>query len=89
MAAGATGDWADEDGKLACRQSGTWLFVSPSEGMRLFDASSGQVVLYRGGWQRPVAPADPGGGTTVDSEARTAISALITALADAGIFPSP
>ena len=88
VASAATGEWAGEDGKLACRQSGAWLFVSPSEGMRLFDASTGQVILYRGGWQRPAAPAEPSGGTTVDSEARAAISALIAALADAGVFPA-
>ena len=56
--------------------------------MRLFDASTGQVILYRGDWQRPAAPAEPSGGTTVDSEARAAISALIAALADAGVFPA-
>ena len=89
VAPAATGDWAGEDGKLACRQSGTWLFAAPSEGMRLFDSSTGQVVLYRGGWQRPATPAEPSGGTTVDAEARTAISGLIAALVEAGVFPTP
>ena len=65
------------------------LFAAPSEGMRLFDSSTGQVVLYRGGWQRPVTPAEPSGGTTIDAEARTAISGLIAALVEAGVFPTP
>jgi hypothetical protein len=89
VAAGATGDWLGQDGKLACRQSGTWLFVSPSAGMRLFDSSTGQVLLYRSGWERPATPAEPSGGTTVDAEARTAISGLIAALVGAGVFPAP
>jgi hypothetical protein len=57
--------------------------------MRLFDSSAGQVLLYRGGWQRPAAPPEPSGGATVDAEARTAISGLIAALVEAGVFPSP
>ena len=89
VASAATGEWAGEDGKLACRQSGTWLFASPSQGMRLFDSSTGQVLLYRGGWERPATPAEPSGGSTVDAEARTAISGLIAALVEAGVFPAP
>ena len=85
---GATGEWTGEDGKLASRQSGNWLFTTPSEGMQLFDRSTGQMILYRSGWQRPAAPILPSGGTVVDAEARTAIADLITALVDAGIFPS-
>jgi hypothetical protein len=88
VAAGATGEWEGEDGKLAAFQSGTWLFVEPNDGMRLFDRSTEQTLLYRGGWQRPAAPAEPDGGTTVDAEARAAIAGLIAALAEAGVFPS-
>jgi hypothetical protein len=88
VSAGASGDWSGEDGKLAAYQSGTWLFVQPNDGMRLFDRTTGQVLLYRGGWQRAAAPAEPSAGSTVDAEARTAIADLIAALVDAGVFPS-
>jgi hypothetical protein len=88
VAASATGEWSGEEGKLAAFQSGTWLFAAPAEGMRLFDRESGQILLYRGGWERPAAPAEPSGGSTVDAEARTAIAGLIAALVEAGIFPS-
>jgi hypothetical protein len=57
--------------------------------MRLFDSSTGQVLLYRGAWERPATPAEPSGGSTVDAEARTAISGLIAALVAAGVFPAP
>jgi hypothetical protein len=87
VAASATGDWTGQDGQLAARQAGNWLFVAPSEGMRLFDRSTGQILLYRGGWQRPPAPAAPSGGSVIDAEARAAIADLVTALAEAGIFP--
>lgn len=88
VASGATGEWAGEDGKLAARQAGNWLFVAPNDGMRLFDRATGQVLLFNGGWQRPAAPALPGGGSVIDAEARTAIAGLVTALVGAGVLPS-
>jgi hypothetical protein len=88
VASGATGDWIGEDGKLASRQMGNWLFTAPRDGMRLFDRATGQMLLYRGGWQRPATPSLPSGGSVIDTEARTAIADLVTALAAAGIFPS-
>ena len=87
VAAAATGDWAGADGQIAARQSGNWLFAAPRDGMRMFDRSTGQMLLYRGGWQRPAAPAAPAGGTTVDTEARAALADLIAALASAGVLP--
>jgi hypothetical protein len=88
VGAGATGAWASEDGKLASYQAGNWLFTTPNDGMHLYDRSTGQTLLYRGGWQRPAAPAAPTGGATVDAEARAALAALVSALAAAGIFPA-
>lgn len=88
VAGSATGEWAGQDGKLASRQSGNWLFVTPGDGMRLFDKATGQILLYRGGWQRAASPALASGGTVVDAEARTAIADLVTALRQAGVFAS-
>ncbi len=59
----------------------------PRDGLRLLDRSTGQLMLYRGGWTVATAPASPSGGATVDAEARAAIAELIAALADAGILP--
>jgi hypothetical protein len=56
--------------------------------MRVFDRGTGQILLYNDGWQRPAAPAEPSGGSTVDTEARAAIASLIAALGEAGVFPS-
>jgi hypothetical protein len=88
VASGATGEWAGEDGKLASRQAGNWLLTTPREGMRLFDRSTGQLLLFRDGWRRPAAPTISGSGDVVDVEARAAIADLVTALIEAGIFPS-
>jgi hypothetical protein len=86
--ASPTGDWTGQAGKLACRQSGVWLFVTPKDGMHVLDRSSGQERLYFGSWKAPTAPAAPIGGTTVDAEARAAIASLITVLRQAGVLPA-
>lgn len=87
VGASPTGAWAGQAGKIACRQSGNWLFVAPLDGMHVLDKSNGQTKLFRGTWQSPDAPASPSGGSTVDTQARTAIDAIVTALRQAGIFP--
>ena len=82
----ATGAWAGEDGKIACYQEGNWIFVAPRDGVCVLNRATGQQMLYFGGWQTPVAPAVPSGGTTVDTQARATITSLITALQTAGIL---
>jgi hypothetical protein len=57
--------------------------------MRVLDRSTGQDIRYVSDWQRPVAPAAPSGGTTVDAEARTAIADLVAALETGGFFAAP
>lgn len=83
----ASGDWLHKDGLLACRQAGNWLFVVPRDGMRLLDRSTGQIILFNGGWHAPAAPGSPTGGSTIDAEARAAIDNLIAALQLAGVLP--
>ena len=84
----ATGAWSGQDGKIASYQSGTWLFLQPVEGMHAFDRSTGSFVLFDGIWKSASAVSDPSGGTTIDAEARNAISALIASLVETGILPS-
>ena len=82
----ATGIWSGMDGRLAGYVAGDWAFADPVEGMRVWDRETGQSIVFAGGWQRVSAPALPGGGSTVDEEARTAIVNLIETLRNAGIF---
>lgn len=85
-----TGAWADEAGKLACRQLGNWLFLVPRDGLSVLNRATGQIIRRVGGtWIAPTAPAAPTGGTTVDSELRTAFTGLVAALSIAGIFATP
>jgi len=55
--------------------------------MRVFDRSAAQIILFNATWQAPAAPASPTGGSTIDSEARAAIDALIIQLKASGVFP--
>ena len=87
VAASATGAWAGQDGNIACRQGGNWLFIVPRDGLRILDRSTGQDRRFFASWQIPAIPLEPTGGSIVDSEARTALSALLGALRTAGIFP--
>jgi hypothetical protein len=87
VATGATGDWAGHAGEIACREAGAWLFVTPRDGIRILNKATGQQMFYRTGWQAPSTPAAPSGGTTIDTQARTAINALIAALKTSGILP--
>lgn len=88
VAAAATGDWAGQDLSLACRQGGDWLFIPPRDGMRIFDLSTGQERLFFGSWRKASLPSEPLGGSTVDAEARAAVSDLISALQALGVLPS-
>ncbi|MXP26872.1 DUF2793 domain-containing protein [Altererythrobacter indicus] len=83
----ASGEWSGHDSKLVCWQAGAWLFITPREGMAVFDKTSNQMIRFAEEWKRPETPALPIGGANVDSEARAAISGLIAGLIEAGIFP--
>lgn len=89
VASGATGVWSGHADKLASFQQGQWLFQAPRDGLRLFNRATGQEVLYFGSWKTPAKPAVPSGGTVIDTQARTAIAALIDSLVAAGVLPTP
>lgn len=52
VGADATGAWTGKSGCVAAWTSGGWRFVSPTEGMALFDRRSGSFAVYRAGsWE--------------------------------------
>lgn len=88
VGASPTGVWAGQAGKLAGRQGGNWLFVTPRDGMRVLDLATGQDRRYAAGWLAPGTPAAPVGGGVVDVQARSAIAEIVATLQQAGIFAS-
>lgn len=81
------GDWAGHSGAIAARQSGSWFFFTPFDGLKLLNRANGQEIRFSSGWKAASRPVAPSGGSTVDAEARSAISLIIAALATAGIIP--
>ncbi|WP_395329937.1 DUF2793 domain-containing protein [Novosphingobium sp. BL-8H] len=88
VADSASGDWSGRDGTIACRAAGNWIFITPRDGMRVFDRSSGRDRLFFGSWRKASAIPEPVGGSTVDGEARAAITNLVASLQAVGILPS-
>lgn len=88
VASGASGEWSGRAGQIAAFESGNWLFLTPRDGMRLLNRSTGQEMRYLETWKTPARPALPTGGTTIDNEARAAITALLQCLTNAGVIPA-
>jgi hypothetical protein len=103
-----TGAFAGHTEALAGYGEGGWRFLGPTEGLTVFDKSSGQVATFVGGsWEigqlkgqslriggdqvvgpRLAAIADPSDGTIVDTQARSAIASILTALRQHGLIDS-
>jgi hypothetical protein len=79
-----TGAWAGHASEIACYQAGSWLFAPAVNHMRVFDRSSSVYLHFNERWSLPATVTAPSGGSTVDTEARAAITALIQALASGG-----
>ncbi|WP_299309869.1 DUF2793 domain-containing protein [uncultured Croceicoccus sp.] len=86
VANAASGAFQGQDGKIACRQQGQWLFAAPSPAMLVFDRTLGKQRRFDGEWVSAQEVELPGGGPIVDTEARAAIAALREAMVRAGIL---
>lgn len=86
VGADASAEWAGRENEIACYQSQQWIFVAPVDGMLAFDRTSRTRRVFGGGWS--IAPAAPelSGGSAIDSEARTAIGAIVAALSHYGMM---
>lgn len=88
IATEASEEWEGKDDMLAIRIAGAWQYIAARTGMRIYDRSAHQFLLFNAGWIAPTEPSGPTGGSVVDTEARAAIDALFSALRNAGIFAS-
>jgi len=84
-----TSAWVGEENAIAIRTGGGWRFARPREGMRATRLTDGAQLRFDGAlWAAPATIVAPSGGSTIDSEARSAISTLILHLAAQGLLIS-
>lgn len=89
VGADPTGDWSGRSMAIAFRSAGGWRFAAPRAGMRVTRLSDGSRLRYEGSlWSGPETIAAPHGGSTIDSEARSVIGALILLLEAQGLLIS-
>lgn len=83
------GVWTGQATAIALWTAGGWRFAAPREGMQVTRLSDGSRLRFDGSlWAEPAAIAAPAGGSTIDSEARSAITALILHLEAQGLLIS-
>ncbi|WP_447750518.1 DUF2793 domain-containing protein [Sphingopyxis fribergensis] len=84
-----TGAWSGRAAAIAFWTSGGWRFATPRDAMQVTRLSDGSRLRFDGGlWVGPATIAAPVGGSTIDSEARSVIAALILLLAAQGLLIS-
>lgn len=78
--------WANMAGQLAIWTDGGWRFVAPKRNMQMRSVEDGTIVRFDGlDWQSPPEILGPDGGTTVDTEARSVLAALLQLLQGHGM----
>ncbi|MEK6542289.1 MAG: DUF2793 domain-containing protein [Pseudomonadota bacterium] len=87
VGAAPTGLWTGNAHALALWTSAGWRFATLPQGSRVAVGSS-RTLWNRGatGWQSATSIALPTGGTTIDSECRAAVTALVQVLRVTGII---
>jgi Protein of unknown function (DUF2793) len=85
IGAGSNGAWAGKDGQIAHWTGGSWRYLVPRDGMRIWNIAL-QVEMHNigGQWAIMSAIQAPSGGTVIDSEARSAIAAILQMLHSSG-----
>jgi hypothetical protein len=88
IASAATGLWEGRSGQIARWSAGSWRYIMPVEGMSLWLSSSEKRLFYiAGAWIEPNPISDPAGGAIIDSEARTALIAILDHLRQISNIP--
>lgn len=87
VALNATGEWQGHDDQIAARVGEAWHFISPSDGMEIYDRALGQKRFFKTQWEVAGDPEEPAGGAVVDTEARAAIGEILNTLRNLGILP--
>ena len=89
LGAGATGDWAGQDGMLAARMPEGWFFLAPVSGWRIWNRGDGRLYVFDGiAWQSVAVELQNlpglGVGTTSDAVNRLAVQSAATLFSHEG-----
>lgn len=89
VGASPTGAWSGQSLAIAIWSAGGWRFAAPRAGMQVTRLDDGSRLRFDGSvWAGPETIAAPVGGSTIDSEARSVIGALILLLEAQGLLIS-
>ena len=84
-----TGGWAGQDNAIALWTAGGWRFAPARGRMQVTRRADGAQLRFDGAaWAGPGVVGTPVGGSTIDSEARSALTSLILHLAAQGLLIS-
>ncbi len=76
---GSTGEWQNKVDQIAGWVGGSWRYLVPVPGMRVRNMALGADIIWNGSqWIAAPAITDPQSGSTIDTEARAAIAALLS-----------
>lgn len=84
-----TGAWVGQENAIALWTANGWRFAAASNGMKVTKLADGTQLRFDGDtWTAPGLVGTPVGGSTIDSEARSAIATLILHLGAQGLLIS-
>ncbi len=87
IGAGPTGAWAGKAGQIAHWSGGSWRYLNPRDGMRIWNIALQVEAHYiNGQWAIMSAIAAPNGGAVIDIEARSTIAAILQMLHSSGVI---
>lgn len=82
-----SGSWATKSGHIAIWVGGSWRFVEPQNGMRVWTKALNRQILYvTGQWISAPVISVPNGGTVVDIQARATLIAILQFFRSTGIL---
>lgn len=89
VGASPNGIWSGKAGFIAVYVGGSWRYIAPQDGMRIWNrASERHLFRIDGQWMDGPSIPNPSAGTVVDVEARTALLAILQYFRLIGLLPA-
>lgn len=83
----SSGLWSNMEHAIASWTGASWRFIVPIAGMPVWDKQNNTELRFiNGQWAAPEAISAPSGGTVIDVETRTVLTALLVQLRNVGLI---